>query len=634
MSKNNHQPIIGFFIGLLLSVIIIAPSFAEVQKLAQRDDIDNKYKWNLEKIFPTIEDWEKDFQYVKDNYLKIEEYQNHLAESADNLYECLKLKEEMNIIVDNLYSYASMKQSEDNRNSTVQELVGRIGSLYSEVDRASSFIHSELLEIDSDRLHQFIDEKKELEEYRFYFDDLIRQKKFILSPKEEAILALVSPMSRTAGRSFSMLTNADMSYGYIYDEDSNKVELNEERYEKFRHSLDRRVRRDNHETYFGKINEYSNTIATTLGGAMIKDYFFMKARGYDDCLQRSLFTNNIPTSVFYNLIETVDNNLEPLHKWAELKKKVLGYDTLYPYDLYVDLMPLPQKQYTWEEAKEVSIEGLSALGEKYMNDYKNGLNSGWIDVFQNEGKSSGAYSGGTYTSDPYILLNFDGTLNWIFTLVHEMGHSMQSYYVQRNEPYIYSDYTTFVAEVASTCNESLLIKNLLDKTKDRKERIALLNYYIYQIRTTFFRQTMFAEFELAIHKHIENGGAFSDDFFKKTFADIYQKYWGEALYVDDLGSLLGMVIPHFYGQYYVYQYSTSYAAAELISQKIHDGDEVYADRYLKFLGTGSSNYPVEVLKEAGVDMTTPEPFLHTINLFSSLVDELEKLLKEEGVIKD
>jgi oligoendopeptidase F len=294
----------------------------------------------------------------------------------------------------------------------------------------------------------------------------------------------------------------------------------------------------------------------------------------------------------------------------------------------VSLIPDQKTEYSYEQAMDMVVEGLRPMGEPYITDLKNGLNSGWIDVFETEGKRSGAFSGGSYTTPPYILLNYNGTIERVFTLAHELGHSMQSFYVNQTEPYIYSGYSIFVAEVASTCAETVLLKRLLQNTKDKKERMFLLNFYIQEIRTTFFRQVMFAEFELAIHTHIENGGAFSADYFRRTFLEIYRKYWGEALTVDELSGMLGMVIPHFYWQYYVYQYATCNAAAQLMSQKIVDGDEGYLDIYMRFLSTGSSRYPVDVLKDAGVDMTRPDPILHTIQLFSDLVDELERLLDE------
>ena len=629
---NQQRSIsIGIISIILLTVMITSPVrlMAETKQIPQRSDIDDKYKWNLEIMYPNLEAWEKDFNFVENNYARLEGYKGRLGESGDILYECLKLNEEISIIADNLSTYAGRKLSEDTRVNSWQELSGRIRALRSKFSHTSSFIEPELLSIDSKKLKTFLAEKKELDIYRFYIEDLIRRQEHILSPPEEAILALSGSIAYSPGRIYSMLTNADMSFGTVYDEDSSLVELTKERYGKLRKSTDRRVRYDSHIAFYGTYEKYANTIATSLGGALNKDNFYMKARGYESCLEMALAYNNIPLSVYHNLIETVNANLESLHKWASLKKKVLGYDTLYPYDLYVSLIPDQNTEYSYEQAMEMVIEGLEPMGEPYISDFKSGLNSGWIDVFETEGKRSGASSGGSYTSPPYILLNYNGTIDRVFTLAHEMGHSMQSFYVNQTEPYIYSDYSIFVAEVASTCAEAVLLKHLLQNAEDKKQRMFLLNFYIQETRTTFFRQTMFAEFELAIHTHMENGGAFSADYFRKTFSEIYRKYWGEDLTVDELSGNLGMVIPHFYWQYYVYQYATCYAAAQLMSQKIIDGDQGYLDTYMKFLSTGSSKYPVDILKDAGVDMTKPEPILHTIQLFSSLVDELEKLLEED-----
>lgn len=621
---------IGISLIILLVMVISSPVglLAETRQIPQRSDIDDKYKWNLEIMYPNLEAWENDFNFVEENYARLENYKGRLGESGDVLYECLKLDEEINIVADNLSTYAGRKLSEDTRVNSQQELSGRIRALSSRLRHATSFMESELLSIDANKLKAFLAEKKELDIYRFYIEDLIRQQEHILSPSEEAILALSGSIAYSPGRIYSMLTNADMSFGTVYDEDSSLVELTKEGYNKLRKSTDRRVRADAHIAFYGTYEKYANTIAASLGGALNKDHFYMKARGYESCLEMALARNNIPLSVYHNLIETVNANLEPLHKWASLKKKVLGYDTLYPWDLYVSLIPDQTMEYSYEQAMEMVVEGLEPMGEPYISDFKNGLNSGWIDVFETEGKRSGASSGGSYTSPPYILLNYNGTIERVFTLAHEMGHSMQSFYVNQTEPYIYSDYSIFVAEVASTGAEAVLLKQLLQNAKDKKERMFLLNLYIQEIRTTFFRQIMFAEFELAIHTHMENGGAFSADYFRKTFSDIYGKYWGEALTVDELSGMLGMVIPHFYWQYYVYQYATCFAAAQLMSQKIVDGDEGYLDIYMKFLSTGSSKYPVDILKDAGVDMTKPEPILHTIKLFGNLVDELEELLEE------
>lgn len=618
---------ISFFI--IIFPILLSTIMADSNQIPQRSDIDNKYKWNLELIYPNLEAWEKDFKYVLDNYQKLETYKGRLNKSGDILYECLKLQEDIDQMTDNLSTYASLKLSEDNRVSAMQELSGRIRALNSKINHATSYIKPELLNIPSEKLKELISDEDELELYNFYFERLIHRKQYILSTEEEAILALAGSIAYSSGRIFSMLTDADMTFGSIYDEDSNLVVLTNERYDKFRKSTDRRVRHDNHQAFYGTYEKHQNTIAATFGGAIKKDLFYKNARGYETCLDMGLANNNIPVSVYHNLIETVNNNLEPLHKWAALKKKTLGYDTLYPYDLYVSLIADQNKEYSYEEAKTMVVNGLAPMGKQYIADFQKGLNSGWVDVYETEGKSSGAFSGGNYNSSPYILLNYNGTLEWVFTLAHEMGHSMQSFYVNKNEPYLYHNYSIFVAEVASTCVEAILLKQLLKNSSDKKEKMYLLNYYIQNIRTTFFRQVMFAEFELTIHTHLENGGAFSSEYFRNTFLDIYKKYWGEELSVDELSGMLGLAIPHFYYQYYVYQYATSFAAAQLMSQKIVDNEKDYLGTYMKFLSTGSSKYPVDILKEAGIDMTQPEPVLHTISVFNKLVDELEELLDEE-----
>ncbi|MFH2048458.1 MAG: oligoendopeptidase F [bacterium] len=627
--KSHHIFIKSITITTFLIFVLTISLLAGSNQIPQRADIDDKYKWNLDLIYPNLDAWEKDFRYVSDNYQKLENFKGRLSESGDVLYECLKLQEDINLITDNLSTYAGLRLSEDTRISAMQELSDRIDALDSKIRHATSYIEPELLSIPSEKLEELISENNNLKLYKFYFARLIQRQQHIFSPKEEAILALSGSMAYSSGRIFSMLTDADMTFGSIYDEDSNLVVLTNERYEKYRKSNDRRVRRDAHIAYYGTYEKYQNTLAATLGGTINKDFFYMKSRGFETCLDMRLAYNNIPTSLYYNLIETVNNNLEPLHKWAALKKKVLGYDTLYPYDLYVSLVSNQNKGYTYEEAMDMVVKGLAPMGEPYMTDFKKGLNSGWVDVFETEGKSSGAFSGGNYASPPYVLLNYNGTINWVFTLAHEMGHSMQSFYVNRNEPYLYHDYPIFTAEVASTCDEAILMKQLLKNTTDPQEKMYLLNLYIQNIRTTFFRQVMFAEFELAIHNHIEEGGAFSSEYFRNTFSDIYKKYWGEELTVDELSGMLGMIIPHFYSPYYVYQYATCFAAAQLMSQKIIDGEKGYLDTYMKFLSTGSSKYPVDVLKDAGIDMTQPEPILNTINLFSDLVDQLEKLLNDK-----
>ena len=425
-----------------------------------------------------------------------------------------------------------------------------------------------------------------------------------------------------------MINDADMTYGSIKDENGEEVQLTKERYYKFLESPDRRLRRDANRAYNEAYLHYENSLAATLAASVKRDYFYMKARGYNSCLEMSLDNNNIPTSVFYNLIDAVDSNLAPLHKWTAIRKKILGYDTLYTYDLYAPLMKNQNQEYPYEEAKQIVENGLKPLGQEYLANFDKGLNDRWIDVFETQGKGSGAYSWGTYTSHPFILLNYNKTLENVFTIAHEMGHAMHAFYTNKHEPYIYHNHALFVAEVASTCNEATLMKYMLKNAKDKEEKKRLLLYYIDQIVGTFYTQVMFSEFELAIHNQIENGGALSADFFRKTYRDIYQKYWGPDLVIDSINDMGCLRISHFYREYYVYQYATCYAAAQMLSQELVDKGKDFWPTYEQFLSTGSSIYPVDILKRAGVDMTTPEPINRTIKLFGDLVDQMEKLLEE------
>jgi len=601
---------------------------ADTGSIPQRSEIEDKYKWKVEDIFQDNEAWETSFISLKTGISSFEQYHGHLGDTPEMLLNCLSLRDSLELIGDNLYVYAYLKLDEDNRVSLYQEMGDRISGLYSELSTATAFIEPELLSMDDEKLESFIRNNPGLNLYRFYLEDLMRRKAHVLSDKEEALLALVGPVASAPSRIFTMIDDADISYGSIIDEEGNELQLTKQRYYKIMESTDRRVRRDANKAYNEAYLNYINTLAATLAASVKRDYFYMKARGYNSCLEMSLNRYNIPVSVFYNLIDAVNANLAPLHKWTALRKRILGYDTLYTYDLSVPLAPKLKEEYSYEEAKKMVLNGLKPLGTEYMGEFEKGLNSGWVDVYETEGKGSGAYQWGTYNSHPYVLLNHSGMLEDIFTIAHEMGHALHAEYTNRNEPYIYSNHSLFVAEVASTCNEAVLMKYLLKNATSKKEKMALLNYYIKQIIGTFYTQVMFSEFELAIHERIESGQALSADYLRQTYRDIYQKYWGPELVIDEINDLGGMRISHFYRQYYVYQYATCYAAAQMLSQKILDEGEGFLDKYKQFLSTGSSKYPVDILKDAGVDMTTPEPINRTLTLFSELVDEMERLLDD------
>jgi oligoendopeptidase F len=629
MMKLEHRLSRCVVLSLTLLIVAVVPAFtADTGSIPQRSDIDDKYKWKVEDVFPDNNAWEATFNSLKAGIGSFEQYQGHLGDSPEMLLNCLRLRDSLELISDNLYVYAYLKLDEDNRVSQYQEMGDRISGLWSEFEAATAYIEPEILSLDKQKLESFMRDNSDLALYRFHLEDLIRTKAHILSEKEEAILALVGPVASAPSKIFTMINDADISYGSIVDENGQELQLTKQRYYKLMESTDRRVRRDASKAYNEAYLDYLNTLAATLGASIKRDYFFMKSRGYNSCLEMSLDGDSIPVSVFHNLISAVNANLAPLHKWTALRKRILGYDTLHTYDLSVPLVPQVKEEYPYEEAKAMVFNGLKPLGEEYLAQFKKGLNSGWVDVYETEGKGSGAYQWGTYSTHPYVLLNHGGTLEDVFTIAHEMGHAMHAEYTNRREPYIYSNHSLFVAEVASTCNEAVLMKYLLEHAQNKKEKMALLNYYIRQINGTFFTQVMFSEFELAIHERIESGQALSADYLRKTYRDIYQKYWGPELVIGEDRDLGCLRISHFYRQYYVYQYATCYAAAQMLSQKLLEGEEGFWDTYKQFLSTGSSKYPVNILKDAGVDMTTPEPIDRTIKLFGELVDELERLLDE------
>ncbi|MCP4566439.1 MAG: oligoendopeptidase F [FCB group bacterium] len=615
---------------IIALTLTIGTALAEDQSsLPQRGDIEDKYKWKVEDIYPDLATWEADFEKLKAGITEFEQYKGHLSDSPEMLLNCFKLSDRLDIIEGNLYVYAYLKLDEDNRESRYQELGGRISSLYSELVGATAFIEPEILAIDRNVINAFMGKNAELAVYRFHIDDMFRQNEHILSPEEEAILALATPLGRAPINLFQMIDNADHKLGSVLDGDGNQIELTYGRYYKILKGTDRAARKRTSDTVQTSWMKYINTLATNLGASLEKDLFLTKARKYESTLQRKLDGNNIPTSVAKNLVDAVNANIETLHKWTALKKKVLGYDTLHTYDQSVPIAPEYDREFSYEEAMDILNDGLKPLGKDYLKDLKMGLTSGWVDALENEGKGSGAYSWGTYASHPYVLMNYDGTIDNVFTLAHEMGHALNSYRVNKNEPYVYHDYSNFTAEVASTCNEAVLLKYMLTNAKSREEKIFLLDHYIRQIWGTFFVQTMFCEFEMAIHEHVQNGGAVSVDYFRKTYRDIYQKYNGPDLHIGENNDMGGMKIYHFYRTYYVYQYAVSYAASQMLSQKILEGDKQALENYLTFLETGSSVYPVDLLKAAGVDVTSPEPVERTIKLFGELVDEMDKLISEK-----
>jgi oligoendopeptidase F len=612
-------------------ILLVGATAARTQesKIPQRSDIASQYKWRLQDIYPDTIAWQADFNRLQSQMSRLDAFEGELGQSADNLYQCLALRDSLSNILDRIYVYAYLKRDEDTRISQFQELADRASTLSAHFGETASFIRPEIISISDSTLETFLNSNDKLKLYEFYIEDIIRLKAHILSPGEESILAMARIATRGPSNIFDMIDEADIKYPAVKDEHGKKIQLTKERYYKLLESSDRQVRREASKAYNESYLTYVNTLGATLGSSVNDDWFVAEARDYKSTLARDLDGDSIPISVFTNLIATVDSNLAPLHKWTALRKKFLKLDKIYPYDLDVPLGRPEKMEVPYDSAVTTIEKALAPLGEKYISEFKKGVQSGWIDVYETEGKASGAYSWGAYSTHPYVLLNYNNSIDNFFAVAHEMGHALHTYYSHRTQPYVYESYTTFVAEVASTTNEALLINYLLDHARTRDEKIYLLNYYIQQIVGTFYTQVMFSEFEKAIHDQVEQGGALSAESMRKIYHDIYQKYWGPELTLESWNDLGCLRIPHFYNSYYVFQYATSYAAAQEISQKILKGDTQTRDNYLHMLTLGGSEYPVNELKSAGVDMTQPEAIKATIALFGNLVDEMEKLLEEK-----
>lgn len=595
-------------------------------KLPTRDEIDDRYKWKLEHIYGSIEEWEQDCGKVEKEAGLIAKYKGILGDNAKNLLRCLKSRDSMLSVADKVLVYARMKRDEDNSNSQFQALTDKAMSLATRVYAAISFIEPEIISIGKERINGFINECPELGLYRHHLDETLRMEKHVLSQGEERILALTSEMAAAPGDIFTMYNNADIKFPNIRDEEGREVELTKGRYIKFLESRDRRVREDAFKALYGTYESMRNTLASTLGNSIKKDRFYSSVRNYSSSLEHSLDRDNISVDVYINLIDTVGDNLRLLHRYLELRKKVLRLDKLHMFDLYVPLVEAPETDIPYEKSVETVREGLKPLGEEYGQNLEKAFNSGWIDVYENRGKTSGAYSWGAYLTHPYVLMNYQGTINDVFTLAHELGHAMHSFYTNCTQPYIYSEYKIFVAEVASTVNEVLLLKHMLAGAGDNREKAYLLNHFLEEFRGTVFRQVMFAEFEKIIHEREAAGDAITAQSLSEIYYGLNRKYFGEKVEIDAEIEMEWARIPHFYSSFYVYKYATGFSAAvSLVKQILEEGSPAVA-RYLDFLRSGDSDYPVELLKKAGVDMTSPGPILDGMKVFEETIDEMERTI--------
>jgi len=597
--------------------------------LPKRSELPLELTWRLEDIFAADELWEEEYKQLQQEIPKIEEFKGKLAESANALYNLFKMQDELSERLGKLYTYAHMRYDQDTTNSFYQGLNSQAETLLTVASSAMSYIVPEILSMDEQKINQFLEEKKELQRYKKVLDEINRQRPHILSEKEEALLAEASEPMSNASQTFGMLNNADLTFPKIKNEAGEEVDLTHGRYSTFLESKDRRVREDAFKAMYETYGKFKNTFASTLSGNVKAQNFSAKVRNYDSARQAALDNNDIPEKVYDNLVEAVNEKLPLLHRYTELRKKVLNLDELHMYDLYTPLVKDVEMKVTYEEAKEYVLKGLEPLGEEYAEILKEGFTNRWIDVEENKGKRSGAYSSGAYGTNPYILLNWQDDINNTFTLAHELGHSVHSYYTRKHQPYRYGNYSIFVAEVASTTNEALLNDYLLKNLEDEKQKLYILNHFLEGFRGTVFRQTMFAEFEHEIHVRAQNGEALTADKLTEIYYDLNKKYFGDGVVSDKEIGLEWERIPHFYYNYYVYQYATGYSAATALANNIIEGQEGAVDRYLDFLKAGSSDYPIEVLKKAGVDMTSKQPILDALDVFEEKLNEMESLLLGE-----
>lgn len=596
-------------------------------KLPKRNEIDKRYKWAIEDLYQTDEAWKEEFDQVIELSKKLENYKGKLSESSEILLDFFHLSDDISRLMERIYVYANQKSHEDTTNTTYQNLANQANGLLVTVESAEAFAIPEILEISDELLQSFLNQNEKLKKYEHYLQEVRRVREHILSSEMEELLANAGEMAESAKNIFSMFNNADIKFPEIEDENGEIKELSHGRYITFLESSDRRVRKEAFEAFNQTYGKYKNTLAATFSSNVKQEVFFASARKYPSTLAMALDDSNIPQEVYTNLIKTVHDNMNYMHRYVALRKKLLQVDELHMYDLYTPIVPNVKMKIGFEEAKEKVINGLSPLLEDYKKILLEGFNNGWIDVYENEGKRSGAYSWGAYGTHPYVLLNYQDNLNNVFTLAHEMGHAIHSYLSDEAQPIRYAGYKIFVAEVASTCNEALLMDYLLNQTKDKLERAYLINYYLEQFRTTLFRQTMFAEFEMITHKMVEEGESLTAEALCEIYHNLNVSYFGNDIVIDQDIDMEWARIPHFYNSFYVYQYATGYSAAIALSRKILGEGKPAVDGYINFLKGGSSNYPIELLKGAGVDMTTKEPINEALQLFGNLIDELEELLK-------
>lgn len=602
------------------------------EKLKKREEVNRKDTWAMEDLFATDEVWEEEFEKLDGLCDTLASYKGTLFGSVERMEGFFETYEKASLMLERVYVYAGQKYHEDTTNSKYQGFSERADALMAKYQESVAFLEPEVLSVDEETYKEitegFFRKIPEKEEgYRRFFYEIIRSKEHSLSVELEELLASGQEALDSASNIFSMFNNADVKFPAIEDENGEKIEVTHGRCLQLLQNKNRKIRKDTFQSLYSVYQSYQNTLAATFGANIKQDIFYARARKYASSLVMKLDKSDIPEEVYHNLIAVVHENLPQLHRYMDIRKKALGVDQLHMYDLYVPIVEDDMGKIDYETAKEMVLEGLRPLGDEYQSILKEGFNNRWIDVYENVGKRNGAYSWGAYGTHPYVLLNHQENLSSVFTLAHEMGHAIHSYYSDKNQPIICAGYQIFVAEVASTCNEALLMHNLLEKTQDKGRKAFLLNYYLEQFRTTLFRQTMFAEFEMITHQMAENKEPLPAKKLCEIYHELNVKYFGEQVVVDEENDMEWARIPHFYTSFYVYQYATGYSAAVALSARIlKEGEPAIRDYVDKFLCGGGSKDPISLLKGAGVDMSKKEPVQEALSVFSDLLDQMEEVL--------
>lgn len=600
-----------------------------MDKIKTRSLISNNDKWSIEKVYKDVDEFNKDLDKVKDEINILTNLEEKILENSDNFKSFFIQDEIVSRLLDKLSVYAHCKNDEDKTNSLYQELSGKIINLYAEYNEKTAKVIPQILKMEKDTIYKYIEEQEELKNYKHFFDVILDRKEHTLKEDVEKVISAYQPVLSASHSTSSYLTNADLNFGIIKDENDNDLELNESNYSNFIRSENRDLRKNAFDRLYSTYEKVKNTLTSTYSTTVNYDSITARLRNYSSSIEMYLKPKNIPVELYNNLIKVVRSNLNTLYDYYDLKKNILNVDEFHLYDAYVELVKGNSKKYTFEEAKQIVIDTLSIYGDDYTNVLKTAFTDGWIDKYPNKGKISGAYSTGCYDTLPYVLLNFNNTYNDVSTLIHELGHSMHSYYTFKNNPYITADYPIFLAEIASTTNELLLSNYMYNKSSDKNEKLSILNEKLDLFKATIFRQVMFAEFEKNAHEYVDNGNVLTSEYLTDMYYKLNLDYFGKGVFIDDKIKYEWLRIPHFYTPFYVYQYATSLSIACYVAQNIIDNTKGFKEKYLKFLSSGGKNYPLEVLKIIDIDLTDTKVFESAMNEFEKTLNEFKRIYYEK-----